>query len=853
MRDNLSTSPREASNAGDLLQVFSEIFQEIKPNLQVIPPDTSLSSLDRRVLTLRTRPAQGLRQLFLITTKNGLRSLTLDDVSQTSPEILPDDNISVHLVERSQFPESKWSAATADERSFFVAKTVTYPKVVFPPPSVAGSVTAPHYYPAGKLPLIVAEVVGPAGGERLQYIELNATQRVSQYDPPDAAGALEALNPQRTRFWNLSSSAAERFALEVGQGTGPLRIIRHFQVRGLDVLPRAAVAEPAEGRCDADQPCSLRVGFAPGPEAQDVSAVAYVADEAGTPLFELPMNCTGQECSTEGQQFLPQAGRKYMIRYLVSASSGGVMFGDWAEEPLEMNPRIKISGLPLEIDLCSGQENAWDVKVIADTTEDLGQFRPSLELKRSDTKEAVPEVTVSGGVDIDGLSQPPTMTLRILGAEELPPGIYEGTLTFSTEKAPVGQSVSLPPARTLFCKKTQPVAKVLDTLVAFPDSPYSASPNSTVEVTSSVRVQFAAEPFDLSVSSFASQSCPDLSLVVAGPPEADGAGYTLPLALTSASRIAPKTCEGTVIFSGPSQDYIVEPDKPLTWRLKIPQPELFIKSKTVEFKGPAGLPGDEAHAEILLTYTGSPPFGLAVKDLHASRSDTLVTLADVQVPPSVAETPVSGQDYRVRLEMTPKSNLPTGLYSGKLILGIEGLEGIVADQTLDTRFRSPNFFQRHILPPLERFYQMPAPGLCTAPLTLLAFLFVAAVWRSRSTQPRLEPIPEAPVTTSTVVTPPPPPKRVQPSAKPGPRPGVRPPAPPPKGRTTAPPPRPPRPPAGRPGSQSALRAGTSSARKPIPPSVPRPSGGAKTTAVAPSPARSTSRPPSPPKGKFPGR
>lgn len=781
---------REARTASDLLRVFSEIFAEVKPNLQIVLSDPGATNPER--LVLRIRPSQGVRQVNLVTTVGALRSLAFQDQDRTQsvPNVLEgsDDNVAVYSEERGQFPEGAWVAETADSQSFFVVKTLTYPRLVFPPSSIPGSVVAPHYYPQQKPPVLVAKIEGPAAGEALQYLEIGNSP-VSQYRTDFSTGGFEPLNPQKTLWWKQISSSVGRFALEVGQGTGPLRIVRVFTVKGQPGLPTLQVSSSVEGRCNADEGCALEVGFAPGPEVQIQEAYAYVADasEGGRPIAEFQMACSGRTCRVDAaSSFVPKAGHSYTIRYLVTGRSGDVVFGDWAEDTLTLAPAVRVLGLPNPLDICDPNQTSWPVRVVASTTEDLGRLTAVLNLRRMDTGEAVAGVNVAFSVEIVGAGELPAAPLRVLGADTLRPGDYEGTLTFQVERQPTSKAVRIPAPISVFCRKALPKVALDAT-----DIDFGEVARGVVDVSRDIPAMFSGPVFNLRAEA-SSANCPELEIIAAPPREAAN-GHLIPIRLRSNVAVSSKICTGTVTLIGQLRDSQVEPSQ-LTWRVAIVGPQMRIDTKAVEFKGFAGLPEDAAKAQVKVFYSGRLPFRLAVASFEARRipalldflpllgqvvkglpvqSQSPITLDDVEVRTPVVETPAEAGKYQVDLDLVPKRALPAGRYSGAIALTVEGLEDEIKPVSASVRFRSPNFIERHVLPPLKRVYNLPWPGLCTGPLTLFGILSILWVLRERSTRPEEEasPLPGPPPEAFT----PPNSKPPQPRSKPRQMPSSRPP------------------------------------------------------------------------------
>ena len=151
---------REAKTAGDLLQVFSQIFAEIKRDRSVITDPTGGGTLQ-----FTTRPSQAVQQISLITPRGGLAGIDLDGAPVVTAGLLDDPNIELNTVSVSPLPAGAWTVRTTDPSGFTVIQADSYPELLFPPASVADSSASVRYFPAGKPPLIVARGVGPGAGE----------------------------------------------------------------------------------------------------------------------------------------------------------------------------------------------------------------------------------------------------------------------------------------------------------------------------------------------------------------------------------------------------------------------------------------------------------------------------------------------------------------------------------------------------------------------------------------------------------------------------------------------------------------------------------------------------------------
>ena len=355
--------PDKAKTADELLQVFSAVFAKMKPDLHVVDRRNAAGDIEFKI-----REAHGAQQLVVVAENGGLAALKRDGNPETISRAYQDPNILMNVVEAGKLTPGLWTVTTKGDSSFVVAQTATVPELVYPPPSVPGNAAAPHYVPTGKPVLVMAKVAGPGGSEPLR---LNDTTLLEPIAPGD---------PMR---WVVLPGGAGALTLQVGEDTTPLQIRRSFHLETRADLPTALALSPAAGApCLAGEPCPLKAGFGPGAEVEDLQAMVYVMDEtqAGKLVYSGPMTCTGRECADPAQAFKREDGHTYTVRFLLQGRSNGVLFGDWAESTLAMEPAVYLRGLPPALDLKTQPAGGWPITVVAGTTEDLGQLRASIAL-----------------------------------------------------------------------------------------------------------------------------------------------------------------------------------------------------------------------------------------------------------------------------------------------------------------------------------------------------------------------------------------------------------------------------------------------------------------------------------------
>lgn len=713
---------REAKSAGDLIRQFSEIFAEMKPNLHVVDSRDADGNL-----VISTRPAHGARQLTIVGAKGNFISLQRNGSPEAVSPTFEDDNIELNVIEKGVLPEGKWTVSSQDQSGFIVARTNTFPEIVHPPRSVAGN-NAPRFYPSNKSILLVATTVGPGGDEDLL---LNSTQ------------PLKALTSDETLRWTILSGSDD-FSLQVGRDTQPLQLVRQFRLTPRDNLPVAQAPTP---NCIANQACSLTVAFMPGPEVAGVSAKVYVSDISdasgeGKPVYHQSMSCRERQCVDEG--WTPLDGHVYRVHFAVQAQSEGVLFGDWAETQVAMKPAISLRGLPDPLDPRAQPEAGWAVTVVAGTTEDLGRLRAELLLQRLEDNTPVSTLTALFSADIRGSGEQET-TLRLQGLESLRPGHYKGSLTFAVDKQSVGQAVQLPAPVAVDFTIGKASAIIQNTTADFGQVLFDPSPNFRIDEEVSISVSFTEEPFTLNpFIDPQSTDCSGLQLTAQPPQAQTNDAYQVKLRLQSDDPVSPQTCSGTFTLQGPSEDYTVAPQTPLSWQIVIPQIEWNIigaeqgseTSSDLIFTD-FGNVGETGSAMLLVRYTGKPPFFLDLQELTATDDGQQYPLNSRKlefVTGSVNEVTAQPGVYRVPVELVAKQPIEHGWffgsrYSGELKLRVEGLPDETPD-AIDFSFRSPSWPQRHIEPRVRAFYRLWWPGIVTWPLSIL-FILVLMALRNR--------------------------------------------------------------------------------------------------------------------------
>jgi len=712
---------RQAATAQDLLRVFSEIFAEIKPDRSVITSGKSGNSLQ-----LTTRTAHGVRQMTFVTPRGGLLTLKRDNEAEQTQNQLNDPNIDVNIVQGDVSAAGRWIAQTSDRSGFAVVQTNSYPELLNPPPSIANTPASVHYYPAGRPLLLIARSNGPGAGETLLY---------------NGKTALQAFGQDNTRMLLLKEEPKD-VKLQLGNDTEPLQLVRSFQLEARADLPQVAIFSPkptAPNLLDNGH-ARLQVGFAGNAGIQELAATAYVTDESnderghGKLVYQAALTCDDKLCTDEN--FVPGDGRSYKIIYIVQGTKDGIRFGDWGQTGLSLKPAISLQGLLTQLDLAQMPADGWPVAVTIGTAEKIGQLNATLTLQRNDTGEAVPGVSLNFAEKIPE-SGALTTTLRVEGLESVRPGEYSGSIHLAATKPdgkPMDVDIRPTPALSVTLGVARPGVRINSQLADFGEILFDTSPNFRLNQDVRLPLAFTGKPFKLTAD-LQESKCKDIS-IVAGELQQDGKGAFLPLHISSQGPVAPNTCTGALTLSGPNGDYDVFPQK-LPWQIRVNNVEWTLVSSSLNL-GDWQDAGQKVQAHLQIRFNGKTPFVLQLIEVKATgrgpSGDVTLSANDLAMSPvEVNGKPNDVGLYDVPVTLVARQNLPRDqvrgtFYTGKLALGLVGLEG--ATKTVDFNFRSPSFAQRYVLPYVAPVYSMPW-ALCTGPLTVLLLLVLVARWRAR--------------------------------------------------------------------------------------------------------------------------
>ena len=726
---------REAATAQDLLRVFLELFAEIKPDRSVITRRNGAGAIQ-----LTTRAAQAVRQLAVVTPRGGLTSLRRDGEPFLAQRVLEDPNIDLNMietrfVESGVLPTGRWTAETIDLSGFAVVQANSYPLLVNPPPSIAGSPASVRYYPAGKPPLLIARGVGVSADEPLVV---------------NGQTTMQPLGTGDVRAHQLTDEP-RAITLQLGEEKSPLQLIRTYRMEGRRNLPRAEVFSPTvnqQGITD-DGRLSLQAGFGPGASVKNITATALVTDESademggGRLVHQATLTCDGRTCVDTA--FSPEDGRSYAILYIVEGEADGIRYSDWAKASVGLKPAVYLRGLPDQIDLAQMPRDGWPIQLASGTTEEIGMLSAEIVLRRVETNsegetvaEEMPAVVLDFREDVpeDGALD---TTLFIDGLDTLRPGNYVGEITLRAN-SPAGRAmdIELRPAPEIPVALTvaRPTARLDSNVLNFGEVLFDTSPNFRLNEEIQIPVAYEGDPFKLTAT-VQDSGCNGLNVETGDPIVQEGSAL-LPVRLTSRTSVRANTCAGVITLVGPNRvDYDVFPSQ-LEWQVRVNDVEWSLVSGELSL-GDLRNPGERAEETLLIRFNGKTPFIVQMDKLAASASlgdgtTQAITPVEIEMPAVEVDGPANDADlYEVPVTFIarqPIVNDPVqgAFYTGEIQLSILGLPG--AAKTVDISFRSPTILQRYVAPIVVPVYSLPW-ALCTWPLSLLLLLVLIARFRGR--------------------------------------------------------------------------------------------------------------------------
>lgn len=708
----------EAATAQDLLRVFTGILAAIKPDRAVNTNRDGAGALE-----LATRDPHGVQQLAYVTPRGGLLSVRRDGSPVLPERVLEDPNIDVNTVTGGQLAAGDWSANTVDTSGFTLVQAESYPFLLNPPPSIAGSPASVRFYPAGSRPLILARGVGPAADEPIFY---NGNTEMQPFGRDD----LRALVP---------SQAPETVRLQLGNDQSPLQLVRTYRLEPRADLPRLEIFSPAAGAdgLAEDGHLVFQAGFGGG-AVTNPAGTLYVTDESaddqggGRLVYQATLTCAERVCEDRG--FVPQDGRSYRLTAVAEGNADSIRYGDWAQMDLALAPAVYLRGLPTQLDLAQMPTEGWPVDLASSTLEEIGALEATIDLRNADG-ETVQSVTVDFNEEVPEEGALSTM-LMVQGLDTLRPGAYSGELTLAaTDPAGRPIDVTIRPGLSLpvSLEVPRPLARLDSQSADFGAVQFDTSPNFRLRQEVLVPVSFAGDPFPVTAR-MTEGNCANLT-IVSSEVQRRGNQLFLPLTLSSSEAVAPGTCRGMITLAGPDGDHDVVPGA-MSWQMRVDAVEWALVGADLDL-GDLQDAGSQVDGTLLIRFNGKTPFVVQLDDVRAGGTlpDGPIELADAEIemdPVEVTWEPNEAGVYEVPVVLKARTDIPNDqlrgtYYAGNLGVRIVGLEEV---QPTGFSFRSPSIIQRYVLPVVMPIYGLPQL-LCTGPLTLLLLLVLVSRWRGR--------------------------------------------------------------------------------------------------------------------------
>lgn len=724
LRDRFAESGvREAKNGQDLVRIFSEIFATMKSDRSILTGRSADGALE-----FTTRAQHGVRQITLVTPSGGLRNVQSDEAAVGAQPAMNDPHIDLNVITGEALGKGgTWRIETSDFSGFAVVQTNSYPQLINPPPSVGSSPASTRYYPAGKPLLLLARSSGPGAGEPLLY---------------NGKTPLPAFGESDLRMLLLTDDV-DTIRLQVGSDAKPLQLLRTFTLEARRDLPQIQVLSPSGNNngMREDGRARLQVGFGGNTPLQNVAATVLVTDESndaqggGKLVYQASMTCLERTCINE--EFTPGDGRSYKVTYIVQAQQDGLRFSDWAQTNLGLKPAVYVRGVEPAFDLAQMPTDGWPLELSSGTTEEIGNLVASLSLRRLESDEKAIGINLNFAVDVpeEGIN---SATLLVEGLENLRPGTYEGEIVLDVQ-SPTGRpmDVDIRPLKRMALSYfvPRPAAHLDNDQLNFGETLFDTSPNFRLGEELMLPLTFERRPFDFQVT-LQESSCPNMNIVADTLQLQDNGRALLPLQLASRDPVQPGLCSGTLLLSGPTDDYDVFPNE-VAWQMRVNNVEWSIISTALNL-GTFQDAGTQIQATLLVRYDGKTPFVLQMEDIHAEgqmqEEEVKLNRTQIEMPPvEVAGPPTNAGIYEVPATFIARQPivfdpLRGTFYNGELNIGVVGLQS--EPRVIGLSFVSPGLAQRYLLPYLLPVYSMPWL-ICTGPLTFFLMLIGLARFRGR--------------------------------------------------------------------------------------------------------------------------
>ena len=722
-------TPRQAHNPSELLLVFSTIFAEMKPTLHIIGGQMSADRNADGNIRFFTRLSQGTSRISVITPRNGFLSLDRNGKPETAEPRLEDENISVHVLESNSLPVGTWVVKSREQSGFVVARTDSYPELVYPPAAVSNSAASPHYFPADRQNLLVVASISGPGGETLFM---------------DGTAPLKLLNRDGSLYWIVLPGGLGNLQLQLGSGSQPLRVARSFRLLPLPSAPLLTADTPT---CTGKGSCTLSARFALGADVQGMQGSVFVFEGSGDeePVYSHAMTCTDRRCADTGFQAI--SGRPYKIRFLVQARTNGVLFGDWAETSLEMKPSVQL--LRSAYDFGTVQyDTSSNFRVdqrLTTTLQFIGQTFPVTVRQGESSCSGMQLSLESPQLQADGSY---VAGLRLQSSGVVQPGVCSGVFSFQAPSAEYeiqqGQGLRWQVAIQ------KPSVQLLQSSYDFGTVQYDTSPNFLVDQRLTTTLHFVGPAFPMTVKQGENPPAGLQLNLESSQMQADGS-HVAGLRLRSSGVVQPGVYSGTFSLQASSPECEIRQGQGLFWQVSVKAIEWKLSgvrsngqlTNRIDF-GSVGSGGGKGSVTLRVSYTGKPSFKLHVRQLGPTdTSRGREASADIQIAldPPVPDSS-EAMTYDVPVHLLVKRTLAQDLfrsdiYTGTLYASIEGLPAD-KEEAVDFAFRRPSVFEQYIRPPLATVFHLPLPGTAVIGVPLLVVAITRQQRKAAETRRILE-------------------------------------------------------------------------------------------------------------------
>jgi hypothetical protein len=466
-------------SAEDLVRAFVSMYQLMKPGVQVVERGNDGK------LNMNVRLPHGVRWFKVVGTPQDLSALKqVNGQQRKAQQINIDANVRIDYYDfgdKMATAQGSWTAGG----TFVVVRTDTNVVMRFPPGNTEFART--RYVSKDNLQLVTFSVNGPGRDE-----PLNIGGQKSELFVDSASRV--AIIPTGSQMMNI----------QLGDDQGELRLRDKYDIRVLDGAPSIKVRTE---QCEADTACTILAEYTSKSGVTNISAQVYLRNDQNKWQDPIQMECTTERCTAK---FTPKEGDDYTIYALSSALlNGKTRFGSVAKLGIETKSQLTVTGLPAPLDIINAPADGWKITVNSPSNENLGDLEAQLNVYDAQGQPVSGVRAVIAGLPPISGRGSYEGSLKIVGVEDLPPGVYSGELVWVV-KTP-SDKVNLPASVTIGSTKNAPTAKLETDTVRFLVTSVTAPVNVTTKLPLTFRNQ---QQFVISRAEVLDHNCPTNKLMV---------------------------------------------------------------------------------------------------------------------------------------------------------------------------------------------------------------------------------------------------------------------------------------------------------------------------------------------------